>query len=504
MNLPKYKNVEGASGFVSLLTLLVFIFTALQLTWSKGVCCADDAYLSIIAKNLANGLGYASTVQPFVSQYTVQDYDPFVGTGPTIILLASLFIKTFGNTYWAPGLANVVLWGSLLILIGIFLRNYNKGFVFFLFTLSFVYLGFSMMVYHYEHWYALLGEVPAALLFILGIMSFLHRDTRSNQILSGAIFSLAVQSKLLVLIAILVFLGVQGLLYLQNRTDDYPDLLKKILIRFFYVGLGFVTPLAAFELWKLINLGRAGYIENWRTYLEYVGNDGARLGQSSVRELYRERSAILMARFSLILPNAGLMLLIGWFMTYKDEKLKRLLLILVSVVSVYSFWWVFLSIGWPRYFIISLIIMIFAVSLPLLSSRSKASVLLYATLIVFLSSGSWARLKYPFEGWNGEYFSPSSQTANLLETSEYLSRQVRPDEHIATEWWATAADIEYIMDTSQNFTTFRDKRLMREDSFWLVVNTRFVSKNDQEFARFIEGCRETEMKNNYWIAKCNP
>lgn len=503
MTSSKSKSPVVLSTIISFMALSGFIIIALLLTWSKGICCADDAYLSIIAKNLANGLGYTSTIQPFVSRYTLQSYDPLVGTGPTIILPASLSIKFFGNTYWAPGLANVTLWSVLLVLIGMFLRKYNHGMQFSLFTFSFLYLGFALMTYHFEHWYALLGEVPAALLVVLGMLCFLDDDTRLNQVLTGVLFSLAFESKLLALIAIGVFVIVHVPVYIRGQAEDYPALIKKSMLRIFYMGLGFAFPLALFELWKFFSMGPSEFIENWREYTRYIGSDGARLNQSSLRELYAERSGILMDRFGVPLSNVGLVLAAGWLLINRDDKLKRLFFLLIAIVALYSFWWVFLSIGWARYFIICLILIIFAISLPLLSSRPKSYVFLYAMLIIFFSSNNWARLEYPFEDLNGEFFRPTSHTEGLLETSMALSQQVRfDDERIATQWWATAADIEYIMDTPLNFTTFRDAKLKEVDSFWVAVNTRFMGKEDHDFADLLAGCTDIQEKSVYIIARC--
>lgn len=504
VSLQKNKIFIIPTSVISLVLLLAFITVTLSLVFSKGICCADDAYLSVVAKNLANGLGYTSTIQAWTSRYTLQPYDPLVGTGPTIILPAALFIKLFGNTYWAPGLANVTLWSLLFICIGFFLKKYNTGIGLLLFTLAFLYLAYSLMTYHFEHWYALLGEVPAALLVLLGVLCFLDRDKRSNQLLTGILFGLAIQAKLLTLFAFLVFLAVHTLVYWFNQSDSIFVFSKKSAYRICFILIGFVSPLIIFELWKFSVLGRSQFIENWRQYLAYAGQDGARLTQSSLIELYNERAGILRERFGILLIGAGILLAIAWLMVKKENNLKRLFLILVSIVIVYSFWWVFLSIGRPRYFIIGLILMMFVISLPLLANRPKSHIFPYFLLIIFFASGTWARLMYPFEGLDGKYFAPTVQTQGLLSASKLLSEDInsKTKERIVTQWWGTAADLEYIMDTPLNFTTYRDKVVEKRKSFWMAINTRFMGKEDADFVDLLEKCKDIQEKSIYVVAQC--
>ncbi len=500
----KNKSSFLLSNIGSFLFLFLFIALALCLVFSKGVCCADDAYYAMTAKNLANGLGYANSLPQDQARFTLQPFDAWSGVGPTIILPAALFIKVFGNTYWAPGLASVFLWSLLLVLIGFYIRKKEHGFGFIFFTLSFLFLSYSLMTWHFEQWYALLGEVPAALLMILGILIFLDSDRKSNQILTGVLFYLAVQAKVLALVAIVVFIVALLFVYPPNRSESFSVFLRKTTVRICYLGLGFIIPLILFEAWKFVVLGPSGFIENWNTYIHHMGISGAQLSRSfSWLDLYQERSGILMDRFGISPVNIGLILTVVWLMIRNDKNLRRLFFVLTSIIAVYSFWWLFFSIGWARYFIICLVLLIFTISLPLLSLRSKSYILLYVVLIIIFSSNNWTKLGYSFKGLAGKYFMPTTQTRSLLETASTLSRTAGSDnERIATEFWATAADIEYIMPNSLNFTSFRDVTLMNSDSYWLAVNTRFVDKNDKDFSDLLERCKQTQEIDSYLIAYC--
>ena len=504
MKLQKNKSAIGLSNLSALILLLIFVVMALSLVFSRGVCCGDDAYFAIMAKNLAHGLGFTSTVQPFATHYIAQQFDPLIGPTPAIIFPAALFIKIFGNTYWAPGLSNVILWSSLLIIIGILLQRNNYGIGFVFFTFSFLYLAFTFMPIHFEHWYALLGEIPAALLIILAILCFFYRNSVLNQILTGLLFAFAVQAKFLALIGFLVFLIAHVLIYPREQPGEFTFSLKLYLKRLLNLGIGFSLPYIFFESWKFLILGPHNYVENWRGYFEYIRSDGATLDQSaSLIVLLAERLSLLLDRFGILLPNVGFVLMLVWLMIKRDQTLKQLYVVLVLIIAAYSFWWIFFSTGRARYFIISLILLIFVISLPLLSRKPKLQLYLYFVLIILFTSNNWAQLKRPFEGLNGRYFSPTSNTRALLEVSKILNQNTYNDEgRIATEWWATAADIEYLMDDSLNFTTVWDKQLRNDDSFWVAANTRFTSQGEMNFMDLLKNCKDVQQIDVYVLAKC--
>lgn len=493
------------SNIIALMSLSGFVIIALSLVWSKGVCCGDDAYLSTVAKNIANGLGYVSTMQVFAPHYIIRPFDPTDGTGPTIILPAALFIKIFGNMYWAPGLANVTFWSLLFVLVGCFVRKYNYGIGFSLFSVLFLYLNYTLMTFHYEHWYALLGEVPSALLIILGILCFSYRDARFYQFLTGVLFLLAVESKLLSLLPCFGFLIAYGFIYPRKPSEDWRSTWKNFFIRTFFVGFGFLLPLFLFELWKFTVLGPINFWQNWREYLGFIRETGTHLDQSpSLAMLYNERSAVLVDRFDILLPIMAGMLILGWLLIKKDANLKRLYTTFVIIVAIYSAYWIFASNGRARYFIIGLILLNFMMSLPLLSSRPKKYIFLYSILLFVITFNTWGRLQFPFNGVNDQFFKPSVKTQALIEVSKTLSQKIQPTDspRIVTQWWATAADIEYLMDRSHNFTTFRDPSLLNGKSFMVAVNTLFLDKNDKDFNDLIASCKDVQKIDVYMIATC--
>lgn len=123
--------------------------------------------------------------------------------------------------------------------------------------------------------------------------------------------------------------------------------------------------------------------------------------------------------------------------------------------------------------------------------------------MIIFTSNNWGRLGYPFEGLNGQYFSPTSNTEALLDVSGILSQEIYNGEgRIATEWWATAADIEYMMNDSLNFTTVLDDDLKKAGTFWVAANTKFASKGDMSFADLLKACDNFQQIGVYVLARC--
>lgn len=136
---------------LTLIMLLAFSGFTLLFVINRGICCADDAWYAVVAKNLASGRGYTSTLQNGPPVFRSIAFDPTVGTGPTSIFPAALFIKIFGNTYWAPGLSHVVLVTGLLALIGNRVYKWLGCSALPQMAGSFFFLNYALLAYHFTH-----------------------------------------------------------------------------------------------------------------------------------------------------------------------------------------------------------------------------------------------------------------------------------------------------------------------------------------------------------------
>ena len=152
-----------------------FLYLVYGYVFSNGLCCGDDAFMAVAAKNLAAGHGYATSL-PSPAGSGLHLFDPALSTGPTLVLPATGIIKVFGVTPWAPGLATALVTTALLMLIAFVLGRWVGSiralwYIAVMLTLMYTLTAGS----RFANWYSLLGEVPAAMLTVLGVALFVWR-----------------------------------------------------------------------------------------------------------------------------------------------------------------------------------------------------------------------------------------------------------------------------------------------------------------------------------------
>ncbi len=490
---------------IALVAAAAFVLLALSMVFSKGVCCADDANNAVAAKNLATGLGYTTTMSQLPDRFRVESFEVHVTTGPTLVLPAAVLIRLFGNTYWAPGLSTVLYWTVVLVLIGLLARKYNPGPGFTLAVLTFLFLCYGLMTLHFEQWYALLGEIPAALSLLLGVLLFYHSEARLIRFLAGLVMGLAVLAKLSALIGIGVFILVLLLRDRIGRRRLMPVVSRELIGALAAVAVGFILPILLFEVWKFIVLGAAGYAANFSASWNYIH---AQAGEShpgkTLLALYSDGVTALLTRFHILLPDLVFVLAVVWLIVRDDAKLRQLYVALACMIVVYSAWWLFASIGWPRYFIIALPIIVFVVALPFLRRSSGWRIHLpYALLLLAWSSFSWSSLAQPISELQGSWFTPSAQTQALLKVKDILEPVAERNGTIITQWWATGIDIEYILDTHHSITHEMDLDSIGKHRYWIAVNTKWMGENDQRLTTLLAACPNVRMIDVYLVARCD-
>lgn len=324
------KNILSSCGFKLPVIVLAALLLVLQIyhIWHYPIWC-DDAFFGIVAKNLADSFNYAAVV-----------YDktyPFyfgISSGPVMIIPAALMIFIFGNYPWILGLTMVSMLWFLLITIFIAAKRLLLGdkiwlsaFLFLALALLFSINNQNYGIYTKDHlaiWHLLLGEIPSALLIILGTV-FLAADRlhKKNVIIGAAILGLAILCKTIAAIAALMVLLMVVLRIFF--TTEFKKFGKFQLI--FLLGFCFAAPFSTFEIIKIISLGWQHYhelqLENSGFYqsIAFVGYEKAFpwgkvddvvnlfggyffllifLALYLVRTSYKERSASYLAGVTLI------------------------------------------------------------------------------------------------------------------------------------------------------------------------------------------------------------
>lgn len=486
-------------GAVSAWTLFVAINVAYVA--NRGVCCADDGSFAVVAKNLARSLGYSLTVGYGGPDFSVRQFDAEVGTGPVLIVPVSLAIRVFGNRFWVPGMVHIVMWGLLLVVIWWNLRaivgplRANIGSGIFLGTV------YAVSPYHFEQWYAMLGEVPAALVILLAVTVW-ARDPESSRrrLLAGVLLSLAVLLKQLALIyavVFMVFVIVHGLTGRWRSVGLLASRLAPAIV-------GFVGPLLVFEGWKLAALGFGGYRGHVVSLIRFMGRQGRISSGWSTAEL-TERLLAFESRFGVALPSLLITVLFGAYLARRSGRpgFRRLFGALLAGVVVHAVYWLAFSVGWPRYFYPGLVLLCALVALPFTAIDRWAKHAWYAAALGLALLGSIGRVYGPVAGLGDRWFAAGPSRISQERIVAWMDGELHRRPFVA-QWWAPVADLEYLSRNVLNFKPYpalTGTEVAR--GFLVVTNGRFDDPGDKAFRSLISRCGPPVMAASpYAIYEC--
>ena len=485
----KSENRDILAVVLPVLTLVGFMTLVLGFVFSRGLCCADDANLALRAKNLANG--YLEDM--------IFLFDPHLA----VVLPAALMTRLMGNHYWVPGLTVVIVNSGLLIILGLLLPRAKTRWGLTAAAGSFLLLNYVLMSRHFEHWFGLFGEVPAALLILLAVVHALRADHWALYSLVGLIFSLAFLTKILSLLTFGVFFLVLIAFYLLERLGLRRREKPLRLGQLGAVILGFLSPFVVFELIRILILGVEGIVRVYehdipfileRTVEEYQAmNPGAEF-QERLR-LFREQFGVPYLSIYLVAAAAGVL-------TRRNPGLFDLWIVILAVFVVHSAWWFFFSVGWTRHMIIPLTLLLFLAVLPLLEARSRASWAVSVLMLAVWAGAAAPRVIHPIQAVEGGYFRPTERTRDLMTAAEALSQR-KKDIPVVSQWVATGSDLAYLAEghVEMRYTLYGGLKPY-QPPFWLAVNKRWLNHHDQGFQRLLQGCSGLEVYGSYLVGRC--
>jgi hypothetical protein len=510
---------------------LAFILYALGMVFSNGVCCADDAFFANVARNYSSGQGYKSTL----INYPLIYFDPRISIGPTIVFPAAAVIWIVGNLYWAPGLAAVLIWACLLLLIGHYCRRWIHGDMqFLIYEVAFLSLCILNFSYHFVQWYALLGEIPAGLLILLAVLIYFDRKKPINYFLSGLVFSLALNTKLIVVVS---FGGFMLSLLLMNTSVIFNNnpmpmslILKIMWERFFhrqngmkgparvseriYIKLdwqplfllliGCVIPLLLFEVWKIAVLGLDGYIQNQMDMLVQLRSLGVTSEKTAMSGILVERLNTIFTRFGLYLPVIFIILLFNlWATKHFDRDQYPLYMSLVMICVVHTVYWLFFSIGWARYYVIIILIFNFLLALPTIwPGKNIPYRVLYTILIISITVPNWSKVSYPLKSSDGHLFRPSQKLETLLTVSSFIDDTIG-DQCLVSQEWPTFDDVYFLMDKQPSIVKFADPEFYTLlKPYLIVLNKGFSDLESQALIDALADCSKVSTFEPYIVGEC--
>jgi hypothetical protein len=490
---------RGIDRFLQIVAIILFVIFAVIVyghVFSNGLCCADDSMYATVAKNLAFGKGYVQST-PLDGSIGLRPFDPGVGTGPTVIIPTAALIYVVGNVPWAPGFATATISFLLLLFLAFILLRNTSGAGAYVCTSILLLYSLTAGI-HFEHWYSMLGETPAALLCIAGAgVLATHPERRSSIVVASVLYGLALMTKLLSLLAFipiavwLVFKAMRS----RNRSRH--------LVNCVFGAIAFATPFALFELWKLRVLGLHLYRLNTMEFLGFfsaqstAANGG--LGKvtavmANALKTYSNNSAVMQQRFGyspvVLLLVAALALFLLW--RHADSDFIKLFFVFAATGALFEIsWWLFISIGWPRYALIGLFLYFFAVSCVVFIRQSWLITTVITVQLLVIFSPGYARFSDPIRFVLKYRYAYTPRLVNLLRTVRFLENAPH-EQPFVMGLWSTAGDIEYAMPTVGNFIRYDHVPEDRQSGAILVRNKIWVDFGPMpEFTAWEQKCDET-------------
>ncbi len=444
----------------------------------QGPCCADDAGFASVAKNLATGGGYATNIQVTALEYRARPFDPNITTGPTVILPAAGLIALFGNRPWVPGATVILLWSMPLLACGYLARRRLATVpttVAAAVCIGLVYATFSQ---HFEQWYALLGELPAAGLLVLAIAIWATgRRSTSSAAAVGCLLGLACLAKLLAALWVGAFVLVAVAFEWRDRSGAARDRLKPLLAS----AAGFVLPILGFEAAKVLSLGVSGYLSASRELISTIGRLGIARGPGSgLLQRAAERLHFFSEQFGVSL--IALMFLgavATWLVLRRERRVAGFLAAaLFAGLTIHVAWWLFVSIGWARYFVIALVPAIVLLALPIATARTGRALLAWAGLLLLFSVPAWRTIGLPLQLTRGGWFTPSAANLNARAVTRFLEEQAR-SKTVFTPWWAMVSTLEYESREKIAFQPIPSEgRWKPQPGDFVVLDARYTGRPD--------------------------
>lgn len=233
----------------------------------------DEAFNLTVPRNLLAGLGYAS--DGALSGSTITAFDPRISTGPAVLLPVAALLATGMDPVMAGRLIPLAYW--VLLLIGLFVIGRRIGGRWAALLAVAVPLAFttSAGISPIQGPADLLGEIPAAALIVWALIVLPKRAW-----LAGLLVGLAIQAKLIALLALPAFAIALWVLSDGTGWARLRDLLSRAWLPLLCVAV----PTLLFELVALLSLGVTGFVDHVRELWRFVRSGGQGDAASTVAQ----------------------------------------------------------------------------------------------------------------------------------------------------------------------------------------------------------------------------
>lgn len=480
----------------------------------------DDSGFATVAKNLARGVGYATTYEG------ISYFNPEIVTGPAVIFSTALLIRIFGNAYFLPGLFNWLLCCGLLILVIKLVRPHFAEAKTEKSILALAILVFLLAIFTDESphrylriWTSLFGEVPSSLLIIIGTLLLFTRQSLGSWLTAGLCFGIAFCFKFIVLLSI-----VPIAIYYAYTEFIGGQLNKTKVLHSFSCLLCAVFPALCFYIYQLSVLGFTGLAELHAREVKFFKVKGSglnfldRLPQDSFLETIRTVAgyfyenllvSIHSPYFGFIKHFGGvcgiilllvIILVLGYrlnrqFFADLDTRARNVLIAISLAAITHLIWWTFIcTTHWIRHAMQFWIYFSFLVCWFLVRqvgflehTRSGSRRLVFASLVavIFLVWPMNPLLIRSAKAWRAN----DPRAVALVRTARWLDENAR-DNYLCGAGWLVNPDLEYVLPAVMNFKSCQVddvvggklqqrglKPLLVRSDFWNISKAPFVRRD---------------------------
>ncbi|GAT72184.1 4-amino-4-deoxy-L-arabinose transferas e-like protein [Microbacterium sp. HM58-2] len=296
----------------------------------------DEAFNLTVPRNLLAGLGYSS--DGALSGSVITPFDPRISTGPVVLLPVAALLATGIDPVMAARLVPLAYWVLLLAGLAVLGRRIAGRWGALLaaavplaFTTS---AGFSPIQGPAD----LLGEIPAAALIVWALLVLPRRAW-----LAGLLVGLAVQAKLIALLALPAFAVALWVLADGRGWARLRDTLRRSWLPLLLAGV----PTLLLEIAALLSLGASGYVQHLRSLAGFVlsggqGNAATSIGQklTTLADSWSLPAAVAIVGALLALGLAVAGMALAWRSATAEDRLV-IAYGLAAIVGALAFvgWW---------------------------------------------------------------------------------------------------------------------------------------------------------------------
>lgn len=296
----------------------------------------DEAFNLTVPRNLVQGLGYAS--DGALSGSTLTSFDPRISTGPAVLLPVAALLATGVDPVIAARLIPLAYWALLLAGLAVLGRRIGGRWAALLAVTVPLAFTADAGVSPIQGPADLLGEIPAAALLVWALVVLPRRAW-----LAGLLVGLAVQAKLIALLALPAF--AVALWVLADGTGWAR--VRAALRRSWLPLLLVAAPTALVEGVAFLTLGPAGFVEHLREFVRFVRSGGQGDAASTIGQKIATLAdswslppalAVIGALLALLLVGVGV--LRRW-RTATDAERVVIAYALAAAVGALAFvaWW---------------------------------------------------------------------------------------------------------------------------------------------------------------------